>query len=123
MLTSVVVKIIEVCTRHAWSVIVAGIALALLSGVYSARNFAINSDISALLSPNLEWRKREIAFERAFGRFETNVVVASVLTPEQAGDATAQLAYKLAENKERFRSVTRVNEFFAPYGLLFQDAN
>jgi uncharacterized protein len=123
MLTSVIVKIIEFCTHHARSVIVAGIALALLSGVYSVRNFAINSDISALLSPNLEWRKREIAFERAFGRFETIVVVVTAPTPEQAGEATAKLADKLAENKERFRSVTRVNEFFARYGLLFQDAN
>ncbi len=123
MLTSTVANIIEFCTRHAWRVIAAGLALALLCGVYSARNFAITSDINALLSPNLEWRKRELAFEKAFGRFETIVVVVDAPTPEFAAEATASLADKLAQNKERFRAVTRTGEFFARNGLLFQNVD
>ena len=122
MLTSAVVQIIEFCTRHAWRVIAAGVVLALVSGAYAARNFAINSDVSALLSPNLEWRKRELAFERAFGRFEMIIVVVTAPTPELVGEATAALADKLSQNKERFRAVTHVagSEFFARNGLLFQ---
>ena len=74
MLTATIVRIIEFCTRHAWQVIVAGLVLAVVSGAYAARNFAITSDINALLSPNLEWRKRERSFEQAFGRFELIVL-------------------------------------------------
>ncbi len=104
--------------------IAAGLVLALLCGAYAARNFAINSDVSALLSPNLEWRKRELAFEKAFGRFEMIVVVVTAPTPELTGEATAALADKLSQNKERFRAVTQVGggEFFARNGLLFQNA-
>ena len=121
MLTSAVVNIIEFCTRHAWRVIAAGLVLALLCGVYAARNFAITSDVNALLSPNLEWRKRELVFEKTFGRFEMIVVVVDAPTPELVGEATAKLADKLAQNKERFRAVTRTGEFFARTGLLFQN--
>ena len=67
MLTSAVVNVIEFCTRNAWRVIAASMVLALLCGAYAARNFAITSDVNALLSPNLEWRKRELAFEKTFG--------------------------------------------------------
>jgi hypothetical protein len=122
MLTSAVVQIVDFCTRHAWRVIGAALLLAAVSGAYAVRNFAINSDVSALLSPNLEWRKRELAFERAFGRFEMIVVVVNAPTPELVGEATKALADRLSQNKERFRAVTHVtgSEFFARNGLLFQ---
>lgn len=122
MLTSAVVRIIEFCTRHASRVIAVGLLLALASGTYAARNFAITSDINALLSPNLEWRKRERAFEQAFGRFERIVAVVNAPTPELTGKVTAVLADKLSQNKERFRGVTQVGggEFFARNGLLYQ---
>jgi hopanoid biosynthesis associated RND transporter like protein HpnN len=122
MLTTAVVRTIEFCTRHARLVIAVGIALALVCGAYTARNFAINSDINALLSPNLEWRKRERAFEEAFGRFELIIAVVTAPTPELTGQATAALADKLSQNKERFRAVTHAGggEFFARNGLLYQ---
>ena len=120
MLTSAVVNVIEFCTRNAWRVIAAAMVLALLCGAYAARNFAITSDVNALLSPNLEWRKRELAFEKTFSRFETIVVVVNAPTPELTAEATAKLADKLLQNKERFRAVTRTADFFARNGLLFQ---
>ena len=70
MLTSLIVRIIDVCTRNAWRVVTVGLVLALASGVYVARHFAINSDIATLLSSDLGWRKRELAFEQAFSRFQ-----------------------------------------------------
>ena len=122
MLTATIVRIIEFCTRHAWQVIVAGLVLAVVSGAYAARNFAITSDINALLSPNLEWRKRERAFEQAFGRFELIVAVVTAPTPELTSKATSALADKLSANKDRFRAVTQVGggEFFTRNGLLYQ---
>ena len=70
MLTSVIVRVIDFCTRYAWTVVAAGLVLASASGVYVARHFAINSDISTLLSSDLGWRKRELTFEQTFRRFQ-----------------------------------------------------
>ena len=121
MLTSLIVRIIDVCTRNAWRVVAAGLVLALVSGVYVARNFAINSDISALLSSDLGWRKRELVFEQAFSLFEKIIVVVEAPTPELTGEATAALTQALAMNKDRFHAVTQSGgEFFVRNGLLFQ---
>ena len=92
------------------------------SGVYVARHFAINSDISTLLSSDLGWRKRELAFEQAFRRFQRIFVVVEAPTPELTGEATAALTQALAKNKDHFRAVTQPGggEFFARNGLLFQ---
>jgi hopanoid biosynthesis associated RND transporter like protein HpnN len=119
---SLIVRIIEFCTRHALPVVVFGLLLALAAGIYAARNFAITSDINALLSPNLEWRKRELALEKAFSRFEQIIVVVRAPTPELVGQATAALAERLAQQKDRFRSVTQPGggEFFTRNGLLFK---
>src|SRR5438552_3262452 len=70
MLTSLIVRVIAFCTRHAWQTVAIGVLLAVASGLYAASHFAINSDINALLSPKLDWRKRELAFEEAFGRYK-----------------------------------------------------
>jgi hypothetical protein len=98
------------------------LVLALASGFYVARHFAINSDINALLSSDLSWRKREIVFEQAFRLFERIIVVVQAPTPELTGEATAALTQALAKNKDRFREVTQSGggEFFASNGLLFQ---
>ncbi|MGH9808080.1 MAG: MMPL family transporter, partial [Terriglobia bacterium] len=122
MLSSVIARIVGVCTRNAWRVVAVGLLLAMASGFYVARHFAINSDINTLLSSDLGWRKRELAFERAFHRFELIYVVVEAPTPELTGQATAALTQALAKNKERFREVTQPGggEFFARNGLLFQ---
>jgi hopanoid biosynthesis associated RND transporter like protein HpnN len=125
MLTSVIVRVIDFCTRYAWQAVVVGLVLAGVSGVYTVRHFAINSDISTLLSPNLDWRKRELAFEHAFRRFQRIFVVVEASTPELASEATAALTQELAKNKQRFQSVTQLGggEFFAKSGLLFQSVD
>ena len=122
MLTSLVVRIIDFCIRHAWYVVAVGLVMAVASGFYAVRHFAINSDINTMLSSDLDWRKRELAFEDAFSRFSLIVVVVQAPIPELAGQATAALAERLAQNKDRFRSVTHAGggEFFARQALLFQ---
>lgn len=122
MLTSLIVRIIEFCARRAWTVVAVGVLLSVVSGVYAAKHFAINSDVNTLLSPNLDWRKRELAFEKAFGRFELILVVVSAPTPELKDMATAELTRELQKNKERFKTVSQAGggEFFARNGLLFQ---
>ena len=122
MLTSLIFRIIDVCTRNAWRVVAVGSVLALVSGVYVVRHFAINSDIDTLLSSDLDWRKRELAFEQGFHHLELIIVVVEARTPELTGEATAALTQALAKNKNRFRAVMQPGggEFFASSGLLFQ---
>src|SRR5574337_2077346 len=126
MLSVFIVRIIDVCTRYAWQVVVAGIVLAAASGVYTARHFAINADISTLLSNDIGWRQHELAFERAFHRFKRIFVVVEAPTPELASEATAALTRELVRDKQRFQSVSQLganNEFFAKNGLLFQSVD
>jgi hopanoid biosynthesis associated RND transporter like protein HpnN len=122
MLTSLIVRLIEFCTRHAWQVVAVAVLLAVASGLYSARHFAINSDINTLLSSNVDWRQRELAFEQAFNRYNLIFVVVEAPTPELTSQATAALTQALAERKDRFREVVQSGggEFFARQGLLFQ---
>jgi hopanoid biosynthesis associated RND transporter like protein HpnN len=121
MLTSVIVRIVDFCARRAWLVIVLGLVAAIASGVYSAHHFAINSNINALLSPELPWRKREQVFEKAFGQFDRIIVVVHAPTPELTGAATEDLTQALAKRTDRFHAVTQPagGEFFARHGLMF----
>src|SRR5437868_577355 len=82
-LAEVIGKTVEVCIRSPWITIFVFALLTLASGVYAARNFAINTDISNLISPNIDWRQREIALEKSFpSRAHTILAVVDAPTPE-----------------------------------------
>ncbi|MGB9369480.1 MAG: MMPL family transporter, partial [Xanthobacteraceae bacterium] len=122
MLKSVIVAIVTRCTHHAWTVIVVSSLLAILSGVYAAKHFGINTDINTLISPDLAWRQREIAFERAFPQHLRSIlIVVDAPTPELATQATSALVERLRNNKESFDSIAQPGggEFFRKNGLLF----
>ncbi len=121
MLTSAIVRIIDFCVRHARLVVAVFLLAGVGSGLYAARHFKINSDISALLSEKLPWRQREAVFERAFHRFQMLVVVVEAPTPELTSQATAELTRRLAGDKQHFVEVTNIGglPFFAREGLMF----
>src|SRR5665213_2064686 len=126
MLASTVTAIVRFCTRFPWLIIVLAGAVAAGSVNYSVRHFAINTDINKLISPDLDWRKREAEFEKAFpGHFGSTLVVVEAPTAEYASLAAVDLAKKLAEQPKLFRSVEDMSgsEFFARNGLLFQPAD
>ena len=62
MLAPATTRIVRFCTRFPWLIIVLGLACAGISAISAARNFAIDTDINKLISPNLDWRQRELAF-------------------------------------------------------------
>lgn len=122
MLTRTIVSLVRFCTRHAWLVLLAGVALAAAAGVYSQRNFAINTDVATLISPNLDWRKREIDFEKAFpGRNDSILAVVEAPTPELSRQAAAALEKRLLPQTDRFIWIRRPGggPFFDNNGLLF----
>ena len=121
MLTSIIVRIVTFCIRRAWMVVAIGLLIAIGSSVYTASHFRLNSDVSSLLSDKLDWSKRGIAFENAFGRFGIIDAVIAAPTPELTGAATVELTRALAKEKGLFPDVSNAGatEFFAQHGFLF----
>lgn len=121
MLTSLVVSIVRNCTRFAPLVVIFSLILAIGAGVYTARNFSIDTDINKLISPELDWRKRDNQFEQAFDRERLILAVVEAPTPELTSAAAKALADKLAGDTEHFESVQPLGsgEFFEKNGLLF----
>ena len=96
MLSSFIARIVGVCTRYVWVVVAVSVLLTAVCGRYAAQHFAINTDIQHLISRDLPWRQREIAYEKAFPQgMELIVAVVSAPTPELAGAATKALAERL----------------------------
>jgi hopanoid biosynthesis associated RND transporter like protein HpnN len=101
--------------------VIVGVLLAIGSAYYTAQNFSINTDINKLISPDLDWRKRDMAFDKAFDQERLIIAVVEAPTPEFANAAANALEQKLAPNKKDFDSVRRLDggAFFEKNGLLF----
>jgi hopanoid biosynthesis associated RND transporter like protein HpnN len=122
MLKSRLALIVGACTRHAWTVIAVAMLVAIVAGAYGARHFALDTDIGKLISPELPWRQRELAFLKAFPqRIDTIFAVVDAPTSELAGEAATLLAQKLSEQKTVFQSVEEPSNssLFVRNGLLF----
>ncbi len=124
MLDNILARIVGFCVRFPALVIVPALLVALGSGVYVARHFAVNTDVSRLLSPDLPWRQREIAYRSAFPQqTESIIAVIDADIPEHAATATQALVDRLKTNRTLFRSVRDVGgePFFRRNALLFLD--
>ena len=122
MLTRIIVSLVRFCTRFAWLVLTLGLIVAASAVVYSIRHFAINTDVAKLISPDIDWRQREIAFDKAFpGRHDLILAIVEAPTPEMARQATGALEQKLIPQKDKFIEVERPGggPFFDNNGLLF----
>lgn len=95
--------------------------LSIGAGFYTARNFSINTDINKLISPDLDWRKRDNQFEEAFDRERLILAVVEGATPELTSSAAKALTAKLQADKKNFEAITALGsgEFFEKNGLLF----
>ncbi len=122
MLTSAVVRTVNFCIRHAWPIILVALVLTIGSTAYTALHFSVDTNIDHLMSPDLDWRKREIAYRNAFPKStQLILVVVDGPTPEMASAASRTLAQELAKKKDVFRSVESqdTDTFFRRNGLLF----
>jgi uncharacterized protein len=121
VLTSIVVSIVKACTRFAATTVLIALIIAVAAGVYTVRKFEINTDINTLISPDLDWRQRDIQFDEAFDRDRTILAVVEGPTPESTSAASAALAQKLVGDTQHFESVQPLGsgEFFEKNGLLF----
>ena len=125
MLNLAIARIVEFCTRHVWPILLAGAILAVISGAYAVRHFAINADVTKLISSDLPWRQRELAYERVFSHgTELIVAVVQAPTPELASGASRALVDRLTPDTQLFRSVQSAgsSDFFVRNRFLFMPA-
>ncbi|MGB3273326.1 MAG: MMPL family transporter [Xanthobacteraceae bacterium] len=122
MLTRIIVALVRISTRFAITTVLIALIAAIAATLFAARNFAINTDINQLISDKLEWRQRDLAFDKAFPDQHNSILaVVEAPTAEFASRATGLLAERLAQDKTHFIAVTPLGSgpFFEKNGLLF----
>ncbi len=120
MINTPIVRVVDLCARYRWTVIIAGLLLLFGTATYVAARFSINTDVEGLISEDLPWHKRQMQLTDAFPQRAISAVI-SAPTAENAGSATNELAQALAGNPRLFRTVAQPDsgEFFERNGLLF----
>jgi hopanoid biosynthesis associated RND transporter like protein HpnN len=120
MLKLAIVRIVDVCTRHPWWVVVLALTLSAGSAVYAERHFAIKTDINELISPDLPWARRVKQFVNAFPQREILAVI-DAPTPELVDQAATRLRQALEARPDIFPAVRQPQSgsFFERNGLLY----
>jgi len=122
MLKTKIVSIVNICTCFPWLVIAIAAILTVVTALYSVRNFSINTNVTRLISRDLDWRQRELAVDRSFPhRNETILAVIDAPTSELATAANAALLNRLQNRPNLFQSAQSLNEseFLQRHALLF----
>ncbi len=114
---------VAACLKRPWLVVALTAALTGWSIYYSARHFAINTNTAQLISPDIDWRKDEIAWQQAFPHLE-NLIVAAVDAP--SAEAAEAAADRLVAGLAGEAHIVRVwrpdaNDYLARQGLLLVD--
>ena len=119
---SIIARLVGLCAANAWGVLALGVLFCIGVTTYVAGHFSMTTDTYALLSPKLDWRMRETAFNEKFPDDISNVVVViDGRTPELSEAAAAALAAALTSQPRLFHAVERPDggPFWAHEGLLF----
>ena len=123
-LQRLLVALVETSRRHALLVVLAGLLLATLCGLYAVRHLGVSTDTDLLFSERLPWRQRATAFQREFPQFQNLLVgVIDARIPEEADSTAAALVAKLAADHAHFHAAWQPDAlpFFARSAFLFLD--
>src|SRR5258708_19785125 len=106
MLQQAIVTIVDFCTRYAAQIIGIAALFGLAAAVYAAGHFAIDADVNKLISKDLPWRQREVAFEKSFPpKEETILAIIDAPTPDLPTPPTAALIQTLSHQTHHFHSI------------------
>ena len=122
MLSTAIVRIVEASYRRAWLTLALALLVALVSSVFAARHFAINTNTDDLISDKLDWRQRQIDFDTAFPQlYQRVLVVIDAQTPERAQAAADTLQAALLQKKDVIEAVERTDSlpYFRRNAFLF----
>jgi hopanoid biosynthesis associated RND transporter like protein HpnN len=118
---SLVARIVGFSSRYAGLVVLATLLAAFAAGYYVSGHFAMNSRTEELISPQTQWRKRALNYDKSFPQ-QSNVIAAVIdgATPERADEAAQALADALQPDTKVFSWVRRPDDgrFFTHDGLL-----
>ena len=105
---SFIERLVSLCCRHAWAVILVSLLLGVGGCLYTQQNFALNTDSESLISAKIGWRMRQARFDAAFPQ-HTNLTVAVIdgRTPELAEAAAAALTAKRKTTHGLFTDINR----------------
>jgi uncharacterized protein len=120
MMNSAIVRIVDSCAQHRWTLIIAGTLLMIAAAAFDAGHFSINTDIEGLISEDLPWHQRQLDLSKAFPQ-KGIIAVVKAPTAENAEQAANALAQSLSKNADLFPVVEQPDsgEFFERNGLLF----
>jgi hopanoid biosynthesis associated RND transporter like protein HpnN len=120
MMNSAIVRIVDFCAHHRWTLIIAGTVVMIGAAAFAATRFSINTDIEGLISEDLPWHQRQLELSKAFPQ-RGIIAVVKAPTAENAEQATNALAQSLSKNADLFPVVEQPEsgEFFKRNGLLF----
>jgi hopanoid biosynthesis associated RND transporter like protein HpnN len=115
-------RLVALACRRPWATLGVALVLTAAALLFASGRFAMTTDATALISPNVPWRVNERKMDAAFPQNgDTVLVVIDGATSEIAERAAAGLAVKIAADREHFRRVSRPDggDYFAREGLLF----
>jgi hopanoid biosynthesis associated RND transporter like protein HpnN len=120
MMNSAIVRIVDFCARHRWTIIGAGTVVMIGAAAFDATRFSVNTDIEGLISEDLPWHQRQLELSKAFPP-KGIIAVVKAPTAENAEQATNALAQSLSKNADLFPVVEQPDsgDFFERNGLLF----
>ncbi len=119
---SPVPRLVALGVARPWATLAAAMALLLVALGFAATHFSMTTDTEALIAPTVDWRRQELAKDKAFPQLaDTMVVIVDGRTPELAESGAARLAAAFSSDHAHFRRVTRPDggDWFAREGLLF----
>lgn len=123
MLSSAIIRTVDFCARRMWAVIIAAFVIAALCGTYTISHFSLDTDVNNLISRDLHWRQRELAYQAAFPQTSQLIlVVVDGPTAEQTGAAAHDLAQKLSSSPLFRSDEMQGGTFFQQSRFLFMPA-
>jgi hopanoid biosynthesis associated RND transporter like protein HpnN len=120
------IKFIQFIERYRLAIIFAYIALTVFSIFYIKDHLGVNTDTTDMLSPDLEWRKLDIEYEKEFPQFTDNLlIVIESNTPDQASDTAEKLHAALKDNPKLISDIFYPNllPYFRQSAFLFLDTD
>lgn len=126
MLQSFITRIVAWCIHRRLLVVLIASLIAAACGLYTACDFAIDTNVDDLLSSQLPWRQRELAYRAAFPQ-QGDIILAVVEapTPKSTGAAADALVRELTGKSDIFRSVQEEGggSFYRRNAFLFLPTN
>ena len=122
LLQRALVRLVDASRRHAWTVVLAGILLAIGSGLYASHYLGVNTDTDQMFSASLPWRQRAMALDRAFPQSQGLLVaVIDANVPEAAEETARDLTRALAADHTDFSMVSQPGSspYLSKEALLF----